>query len=236
VLLERLTARINQGTNDTEALHLRGHALLMMDRFEEALADFTAASTRRPQDAHLQACRGISLFFMKRDAPALDALETAMQTNPQTLRGNLNLRVRFNDRAWELANGSGINRDPALAVRLAELAVALDPDDATALNTRGVALYRAGRFTEAVVALEKSLSAGKGQFDAFDLFFLAMARERLGHREDARQCFDRGIRWLDEHKNLPSQRAQELAAFRAETEAVLAGPAGEMPENVFAGP
>ncbi len=207
-----------------------------MDRFEEALADFTAASTRRLHDAHLQAYRGICLFYMKRYAPALDALETALQINPQTLRGNPSLGVMFNNRAWELANGSGINRDPALALRLAELAVALDPADPTAQNTRGVALYRAGRFTQAVVALEKSLSAGKGQSDAFDLFFLAMAHQRLGHREDATQCFGRGVRWLDEHKNLPARQAQELAVFRAETEAVLAGPAGEMPENVFAGP
>ncbi len=236
VLLERFTARVKQDPKDTEVLHLRGHALLSMNRFDEALADFTAASTRRPQDAHLQAYRGICLFYLKRYAPALDALETALQTNPQTLRGNPNLRVIFNNRAWELANASGMNRNAALAVRLAELAVALDPDDPTALNTRGVALFRAGRFTEAVVALEKSLSAGKGQSDAFDLFFLAMAQERLGHPEDARQCFDRGVRWLDEQKNLPSRQAQELAAFRAETEAVLAGPAGEMPGNVFAGP
>jgi hypothetical protein len=90
--------------------------------------------------------------------------------------------------------------------------------------------------TEAVVALERSLTAGQGQFDAFDLFFLAMAHQSLGHHEDAKQCFDRGVRWLDEHKNLPSRHAQDLAAFRAEAEAVLVGPAGEMSENVYAGP
>jgi serine/threonine protein kinase/WD40 repeat protein/tetratricopeptide (TPR) repeat protein len=236
VLFERLTARIKQDPKDTEALHLRGQALLSMNRLEDALADFTAASTRRPQDGHLRAYRGICLFYLRRYAPALDELEPVLQTNPQTLRANPSFGVRFHNRARELANGSGIDRDPALAVRLAELAVALDPDDPSAQNTRGIALYRAGRFSEAVVALEKSLSVGKGQFDAFDLFFLAMAHQRLGHREDARPCFDRGVRWLHEHKNFPPRQAQELAAFRAEAEAVLAGPGGEMPENVFERP
>ena len=53
------------------------------------------------------------------------------------------------------------------------------------LNTLGVVQYRAGRNAEAVTSLEASLAAGHGQSDAFDLFFLAMAHHRLGHREEA---------------------------------------------------
>ena len=42
------------------------------------------------------------------------------------------------------------------------------------------------------------------------------------------------MRWLGEQKSLTEQYAKELAAFRAEAEAVLAGPAGELPDDVFA--
>ena len=121
-----------------------------------------------------------------------------------------------------LATGPEPQRDPALAARLAAFSVALAPGKQTSLNTLGVALYRAGKFAEAITTLEKSLDAGKGQFDAFDLFFLAMAHHRLGHRPEARACYDRAVRWVAEQKTLPAQYAKELAAFRAEAEAVLA--------------
>ena len=97
-------------------------------------------------------------------------------------------------------------------------------------------LYRAGRYPEAVTTLEKSLAAGAGEYDGFDLVFLAMAHHRLGHRDDARRCLDRTIAWLGRATSLRDAQAKELAAFRAEAEAVLAGPVGELPDDVFARP
>jgi hypothetical protein len=112
--------------------------------------------------------------------------------------------------------------------------VALSPGEPTSLNTLGVALYRAGKLAQAIETLGKSLEAGKGQFDGFDLFFLAMAHHRLGQGTQARACFDRAVRWLSDQKCLPEQHTRELAVFRAEAESVLAG--GELPADVFAGP
>ena len=109
-------------------------------------------------------------------------------------------RQVLNNLAWKLATGPKPERDPALAARLAAFSVALAPGEQVSLNTLGVALYRAGKFAEAITTLEKSLDAGKGQFDAFDLFFLAMAHHRLGHRPEARACYDRAVRWLEEQK------------------------------------
>jgi tetratricopeptide (TPR) repeat protein len=234
-LVNRYTERLRAHPDDPDSLHQRAHALLRLDRFEEALDDFSAALALRPLDAHLRAYRGVCLFDLKRYAPSLDELEAAFRTDPETVRAIIPLARFMNERAWELASGAEPQRDPVLAARLAAFAVALSPAEQTSLNTLGVALYRAGRFAEAIEMLGKSLKAGEGQFDGFDLFFLAMAHHRLGHEAQARACFDRATRWLRDQKSLPEEHARELAAFRVEAESVLAGPVGELPAAVFAG-
>jgi WD40 repeat protein len=141
-----------------------------------------------------------------------------------------------NNFAWELANGPKSTRNPQRALALARRAAELAPNAGIYLNTLGVAQYRVGQYAEAVATLEQNLSASHGEFDAFDLFFLAMAHHRLGHADQARVAFDRAVRWLDAHKNLPAQHVSDLTAFRAEAEAVLrrAGPGAALPANVFA--
>ena len=158
----------------------------------------------------------------------------ARNTDQPAIRERLGMCC--NNRAWELAAGPESTRDPGRALPLARRAVELTPAQNIYLNTLGVAQYRVGQHAEAIGTLERSLAAGGGQTDAFDLFFLAMAHHRLGHREQARAAYDRAVRWLGEQKSLTEQYAKELAAFRTEAEAVLAGPAGELPDDVFGPP
>ena len=63
---------------------------------------------------------------------------------------------------------------------MARKAVAPTPGESVFLNTLGVAQFRAGRYADAVATLEKSLAAAKGSSEPFDLYFLAMARCKLG--------------------------------------------------------
>ncbi len=90
------------------------------------------------------------------------------------------------------------------------------------------------QYADAVTVLEKSLEAGHGQFDAFDLFFLAMAYQRLGHNEEARRALDRATAWMGHPAALSPVQLKELRSFRTEAEAALAGPTGELPAEVFA--
>ncbi len=61
---------------------------------------------------------------------------------------------------------------------------------------RGTALYRAGRFDEAVQQLTAG-SADGAEPAARAWLFLAMAHERLGHTREAGRWLDRAIAWLD---------------------------------------
>ena len=110
-----------------------------------------------------------------------------------------------------------------------------EPESALYLNTLGVAQFRAGLYADAIDTLEKSLAAGKGTADAFDLFFLAMARHKLGQVARARADFNRALQWRRDNPKLSqSGWASELDAFQAEAEAALADPGVEWPDDVFA--
>jgi serine/threonine protein kinase/uncharacterized protein HemY len=105
----------------------------------------------------------------------------------------------------------------AEALSLAGEVVKAAPKVAKCWYVLGVAQYRAGHWQQAIAALTKCMDLSKGG-DASDWFFLAMAHEQLGHKEEARQWFDRAVRWMD--KYLPSP--EELRRFRAEAAKLLA--------------
>jgi tetratricopeptide (TPR) repeat protein len=142
---------------------------------------------------------------------------------------------QVNSLAWQLATAPPGLRDPERALKLARKAVALAPGMAIYLNTLGVAQFRAGQFTEAIATLEKSLAVSTGESDAFDLFFLAMARQRLGEVARARADFDRAVQWRRDHPNpIQSGWSEELDAFEGEARALLDGAPAELPADVFA--
>jgi predicted Zn-dependent protease len=152
----------------------------------------------------------------KEPAKALAALRQAVQVAPSHAQAH-------NTLAWLLLTGPKELRDPEQALPQARKAVELEPDQRHFLNTLGVALYRTGKIGEAVPVLERSLDAGKGQINASGLFFLAMCHHRQGDAARARQCLEDGRRWFQTHKDkLPAGWVEELSAFQAEADAVLA--------------
>jgi tetratricopeptide (TPR) repeat protein len=107
-------------------------------------------------------------------------------------------------------------RDPARALPLAKRAVELAPKDGNYWNTLAGASYRTGDWQAAVTALEKSMEFRQGG-DSFNWFFLAMAHWQLGHKDEARQWYDRAVAWME--KNLPGDEI--LRGLRVEAAALL---------------
>jgi tetratricopeptide (TPR) repeat protein len=136
--------------------------------------------------------------------------------------GKADLATLCNNLARGLVTGPENRRDPQAALPLAEKAVALVPSYATYSNTLGVVYYRLDRYGQAVEALERSLKLGRGEFAAFDLFFLALCHAHLGQADQARDCYGRAVHSMREQQGKLGAREQaELDTIRAEAETVV---------------
>jgi tetratricopeptide (TPR) repeat protein len=137
----------------------------------------------------------------------------------------------LNSRSRTVARKPG--GDPAgyrRALRLAEKACEYDPDKGDYLNTLGVAQYRVGLYHEALATLTRS-NILQGDREPADLAFLAMSLHRLGRTATSRTTLNHLREILRDSQAAASAENQ---AFLREAEAVLAGPTGELPDDVFA--
>jgi tetratricopeptide (TPR) repeat protein len=128
-----------------------------------------------------------------------------------------------NSVAWSSA--MAVSEEPNLSetVRLAELAVngAKESEKADLLNTLGAALYRAGRFAEAVRRLDEGIQKREGKSLEADWVFLALAHHRLGHHDEARRWLDRFRDRSPNHNPIAFWSELENRLLRAEAEAVV---------------
>jgi tetratricopeptide (TPR) repeat protein len=123
--------------------------------------------------------------------------------------------------AWVLCTHPEQARNTEEAVTLAHLATERQPGEWSYHNTLGIALYRASRFTEALQELNTSFQSSAGQSGAFDLYFLALASQRLNDAQAAQSYYARAVAWHRAQTNLPPDQVQELDAFAAEAAKVL---------------
>jgi tetratricopeptide (TPR) repeat protein len=190
-----------------DAAELRRHVIR---HYEVLKADFPKAP-QYPRKLVQNYLLLVSLLWdLGRQADAAEPYRKAFDLDPEDPDIN-------NMLAWFLATSAEPRlRDAALAVQLAQKAVAGNQHSGDYKNTLGVALYRNGDNKAAIQELQASMTQ-RGGGDSYDWFFLAMAHWRLGDRDDARMWFDRAVQWMDSHE--PNG---EFRRFRAEAADLLA--------------
>jgi WD40 repeat protein/serine/threonine protein kinase len=196
----------------------RGRFYLARSQPEKAAANFREAILHMPGDLAIRYPL-IPALLAARDAHGLrraisDLLDRFGSTTDAQTSNNV---------AWYCTLAPGSVADSETPVRLADVALKGFPPHQKhfALNTLGAALYRAGRFEDAIRRLEEGIQLQAGQSLPQDWVFLAMAHHRLGHHDEAR-------RWLDRFQNYqPSPDVSqfwtelEIRLLRSEAEAVV---------------
>jgi serine/threonine protein kinase/Flp pilus assembly protein TadD len=136
--------------------------------------------------------------------------------------------------------------DPVQLVSLAKKASGKSPRDHWQVNRLGAALYRAGRFEEAVKLLTEATALSAHPYRTnmlYTWFFLAMAHHRLGHAGEARRWLEKAIQATEEARK-PGGRPEKsntdpgaippdwkrkltLQLLRREAEEQIQGPGGK---------
>jgi tetratricopeptide (TPR) repeat protein len=191
-----------------------GKFLADQARYGEAEAEFTEAIKWRPDHGWFWVLRGGTYADRGQwDKASADFIRAAECKEPHeaawSSRAMLHLRdgnldgyrgmcsemfERFGAGAtWACTLSPGSVADPERVVSLAKDALTRTSRDHGHVNQLGAALYRAGRFEEAVARLTEATELSCHPYRTNVLstwFYLAMAHHRLGHADEAR-------RWLD---------------------------------------
>jgi tetratricopeptide (TPR) repeat protein len=119
-------------------------------------------------------------------------------------------------RAWFLASCPDPQlRDARRAVEVARRATTLAPREHSYWTTLGIAHYRAGNWQDAIEASGKAQEVFEGS--GWSYFCLAMAHGQLGHKDQARGWYDKGVQWMKKDRF----DSRQLSGLRAEAEQVL---------------
>jgi WD40 repeat protein/Tfp pilus assembly protein PilF len=111
-----------------------------------------------------------------------------------------------NNAAWATSLATATREDSARAMELAEKAVAAFPQSADYLNTRGAALYRVGKYQEAIASLQeatkqrgqRTTSIGRVAIDhAMDLLFQAASEYSLQRTEQAQETLQEAVKEIE---------------------------------------
>jgi tetratricopeptide (TPR) repeat protein len=179
----------------------RGYYSTGLRQWGEASAEFAKACELAPDDSYLWRFRAVA-HLAAGDMDAYRQACTAMferfeKTEDRATAANVLLVCVLRDDAL-----------PDMA-RLLPLTRIADPFWHWGTWVHGAALYRAGRYEETVRCFETAAEMYRPR--AWDWAFLAMARQRLGHADEARRCLVEAARWIDEANR---EEADDLSGTR----------------------
>jgi serine/threonine protein kinase/WD40 repeat protein/tetratricopeptide (TPR) repeat protein len=214
--LQAHSQAIERNPNEAEAYHWRAHTHERLGRWEEAIDDHSRAIELDARRRGYLVCRRRAYLSTGQIDRAAEDLREAHQEDEDQMS-----RLA----RWLLTAPTPLHREPTLALELAKELVRRAPRVAVYWNTLGVAHYRLGEWKAAIQALEEAEKLASRTSYGSNAFVLAICHHQLGHHTEARNSYDRAVRWCqDDHDSMDSARKQELQAFHAEAEALLNRP------------
>jgi serine/threonine protein kinase/tetratricopeptide (TPR) repeat protein len=212
--IDRYCEALELEPNSSDAYYNLGIALKNAKRLDDAIDCWEEGVQRFPNNGRFHIGLAEVLELQRKHDYASAEFRKAMKLDPNSRTA---IAWAKNNVAWSWATRRiGTDQDPVQAVKLAEEAIELLPQEAGMWNTLGVAHYRATDYMACIKALNKSMSLAKGG-TSFDWFFLAMAEWQLGNKEKARSWYDKAVAWMEKE----SPQDEQLRRFQLEAAELL---------------
>ena len=138
--------------------HEKGHELLLIGKYTEAIALFTDALELDPNHPDIYSDRGVAYLHLKNEQNCMEDLNTALTLQPE-------YSFRFASRAY----AKDFFGNTEAAIEDYEKAVALDPEDAVAQNNLGLLLEKLGFQKQAQENFKRADALSKQEKKLFDL-------------------------------------------------------------------
>jgi tetratricopeptide (TPR) repeat protein len=208
--LSRLLA---EDRDNPALLRRRANARASLNQWPQAIDDFQHAARLQPDDDSIAYRLGLALLGNGDRTAYRNQCRRMLNRFGQTNKANTADHVAF------LAVLQPVPGDDVESIlQLALRAIATAPDDAHDCETLGAALYRAGRFEEAVKELDVAVEKQKKGGSVWMQLFLAMAHHRLQHAESARAWLTKAVQQIDATKDPDWQDRVRWRVLRQEAE------------------
>jgi tetratricopeptide (TPR) repeat protein len=217
---------IELAPNFTLACQDRGAAYAALGEWDKAAADYAKVLAQYPDDVLVRYCQALARLGAGDRTEYRSACATMLKRFGETDNSEVAHWV-----AWTSVLAPDATEEWDRLVKVGETAVRSGTQRHAFTTTLGAALYRAGRFREAIQRLDEASAAWEQAASnpamsspAYTWFFLAMAHKRSGHPEEARRWLDKAIRWMEQEtqrKDLTWNRGLTLLLLRREAEALL---------------
>jgi serine/threonine protein kinase/WD40 repeat protein len=195
----------------------RGWAHLAVVDYSTYLTLVPPEDRRRPE---VLLSRADALTKCGRHAAAAADLRELLALPAESIDRPDTLARIANNVAWQGVLGAVPEIPPEGLLSLARKAVELEPFSVLYQNTLGGALFAADRYQDAIDRLERNLKANS-ECPAYDLYILAMCRQRIGQPERAHALFHEADAWCNRHTQLDAGWKEDLQRLRAVAAAVL---------------
>jgi tetratricopeptide (TPR) repeat protein len=248
-----LTRLLAEDHDNPDLRRRRGAAYNGLRQWPQVVADYTRVVELRPDDVTAWRCRAHARASLEQWPQAVADYQQAVQLAPETAELNHSLGLAhvgngdltaYRDKFRQMIDRFGKTTDPEAMdlvawlaalmpvpqddvepiLRLARLAVEKLPNSKDCRETLGAALYRAGRFEEAVKELEAAVEKSGRGGSVWMQLFLALAHHRLHHTDTAQEWLTKAVKQIEDTKDPDWQDRVRWRVLRQEAEDLLTSP------------